>query len=136
MQFVLNHWYLFLALVLVLGLLIAPNVMQLLHGIKSLTPAQCVLLINRQSAVVVDVSEPSVYGTGHLPNAINLPSSTITHGAPSLDKYKERPLIVIGRNVNTASKAAAFLRKRGFGAVYLLAGGLAAWEKEHLPLEK
>jgi rhodanese-related sulfurtransferase len=136
MQFVINNWYLFLALLVVLGLLVAPNLMQLVHGIQSLTPAQCVSLINRQSAVVVDISEPSAYGTGHLPNAINLPLSTITHGAPSLNKYKDRPLIVIGRNVNTASKAAAFLRKQGFKAVYLMAGGLAAWEKDNLPLER
>lgn len=136
MQFVLNNWYLFLALIVVVGLLVAPNVMQLVHGIQSLTPAQCVSLINRQSAVVVDISEPSAYNTGHLPNAINLPLSTIAHGAPSLDKHKGRPLIVIGRNVNTALKAATYLRKRGFGAVHLMAGGLAAWEKEHLPLEK
>lgn len=136
MQFVLNNWWLFLALVVVLGLLAAPNIMQVVHGIKSLTPAQGVMLINRQSAVVIDISEPGAYGTGHLPNAINLPLSTIGHGAASLDKYKDRPLIVTGPNVNMAVKAATVLRKRGFGAVYLLAGGLAAWEKEHLPLER
>ena len=28
------------------------------------------------------------------------------------------------------------LRKRGFESVNLLAGGVAAWEKESLPLEK
>ncbi|MFL6654263.1 MAG: rhodanese-like domain-containing protein, partial [Sulfurifustis sp.] len=70
MQFVLNNWYLFVALIVVLVLLVAPTVMQRLQGISSLTPAQCVLLINRQNAVVIDVSEPSEYQAAHIPNAV------------------------------------------------------------------
>lgn len=135
MQFVLNNWHLFLALIVVLALLVAPVVMQQLHGIKNLGPAQCVLLINRQSAVVIDVSEPSEYKAGHLPGAINVPLSTFTQGVASLNKYKERPVIVVARG-NQALKAATQLRKRGFTSVSLMAGGMSAWEKESLPLEK
>lgn len=136
MQFVINNWYLFVALVVVLVLLVLPNVIQARYGIKSLAPAQCVLLINRDSAVVVDISEPNEYNAGHLPNAINASFSILAQGTAQLDKYKERPVIVVGRNVNRALKAATMLRKRGFASVSLLAGGLATWEKENLPLVK
>lgn len=136
MQFVINNWHLFLALIVVLVLLALPNIMQLMHNIKSLTPAQCVLLINRESAVVVDISEPGEYKSGHLPNALNAPLSTLGSANPQLEKHKNRPLIVVGRNVNRALKAAAALRKRGFASVSVLSGGLAAWEKENLPLER
>lgn len=135
-QFVFHNWYLFLALVVVLALLVAPNVMQLMHGIKSLAPAQCILVINRESGVFVDVSEPTEYKTGHIPNALNVPLAVIGQGLPQLDKHKERPVIVVGRVGNQALKAATALRKRGFKSVHLLAGGLPAWEKENLPLEK
>lgn len=136
MQFVLNNWYLFLALVVVLALLVGPFVMQQMYGIKSLAPAHCVLLVNRQSGVFIDISEPGEYKTGHIPNAINLPLATLTQGTGQIEKYKERPVIVTGRASNRALKAATILRKRGFTSVHLLAGGLAAWEKESLPLEK
>jgi rhodanese-related sulfurtransferase len=135
-QFVINNWYLFVALVVVLALLVAPNVMQLMHGITSLAPTQCVMLANRESGVFVDVSEPTEYKTGHIPNALNVPVARIDQGLPQLDKHKERPVIVVGRIGNRALKAATALRKRGFKSVHLMAGGLAAWEKENLPLEK
>ena len=135
-QFVIHNWYLFVALVVVVALLVAPNVMQLRHGIKSLAPAQCVMLVNRESGVFIDVSEPKEYQAGHIPNAINVPLATVTQGAPHLDKHKQRPVIVVDRGGNRALKAATALRKRGFTSVHLLAGGLPAWEKENLPLEK
>src|SRR5690606_25290069 len=61
MQFILDNWYLFLALIVVLALLLAPTVMQQMHGIKSLSPSQAVLLVNRESGVFVDISEPSEF---------------------------------------------------------------------------
>lgn len=136
MQFVLNNWYLFAALVVVLALLVAPIAMQQLHGIKSLTPAQCVLLINRESAVVIDISEANEHRAGHIAGAVNAPFSTFKQGLAALDKHKARPVIVVARNTNNALKAAMLLRKRGFSSVNLMAGGLPAWEKESLPLEK
>ncbi len=35
-----------------------------------------------------------------------------------------------------AGRAATLLRKNEFKRVYVLGGGLAAWEKENLPLER
>jgi rhodanese-related sulfurtransferase len=136
LQFFINNWYLFLALIVVLALLIAPLALQQMYAIKSLAPAECVMLINRQSAVIVDVAEAGEYKTAHLPNAINTPLSTFKQGVAALDKYKARPVVVVGRNSNRTLKAAMTLRRRGFASVNLLAGGLAAWEKESLPLEK
>lgn len=136
MQFVLHNWYLFVALIVVLVLLAAPTVLQWIRGINSLTPAQCVLLINRQNAVVIDVSEPSEYQSAHIPNAVSAPFATLQQPSAPLDKYKERPVVIVGRNPNRMLRAAAMLRKRGFASVGTLAGGIAAWEKENLPLAR
>lgn len=135
-QFVINNWYWFVALVVVLVLLVVPNVMQLMQGIRNLGPSECVMLANRESGVFVDVSEPNEYRTSHIPNALNVPLATIDQGLPQLDKHKEHPVIVVGRIGNRAVRAATALRKRGFKTVHVLAGGLAAWEKENLPLER
>lgn len=137
MQFVLDNWYLFLALIVVVALLVGPSVMQHMHGIKSLSPAESVLLVNRQSGVFVDVSEPKEFQAGHIPNALNVSPSHVDQGGGGLDKYKQRPVIVVARGgQQRALRAAVALRRRGFGNVHLLAGGLPAWEKENLPLER
>lgn len=136
MQFVLDNWYLFLALIVIVFLLVMPNAMQQVHGIKNLGPTEAVLLVNRQAGIFVDVSEPAEFKTGHVPNAINAPLSGLDKGTGRLDKYKEKPVVVTARTNNVALKAATALRKRGFASVHLLAGGLSAWEKENLPLER
>lgn len=135
-QFVIHNWYLFVALVVVLVLLVMPNVMQLMYGIRSLAPTQAVILANRESGVFVDVAEAKEYQAGHIPNALNVPLALIGQGVPQLDKHKEHPVIVVGRVGNQALKAATALHKRGFKSVHVLAGGMPAWEKENLPLAR
>jgi rhodanese-related sulfurtransferase len=134
--FVIHNWYLFLALVVVVVLLVMPNVMQLMYGIQSLAPAQAVMLVNRESGVFVDVSEAKEYQAGHIPNALNVPLALVSQGVPQLDKHKDHPVVVVGRIGNQALKAATALHKRGFKSVHVLAGGMSAWEKENLPLAK
>jgi rhodanese-related sulfurtransferase len=136
MQFVLNNWYLFLGLVVVLVMLVLPTLIQQRYGIKSLTPAQTVQLVNRESAVVVDVREPGEYRAGHITNAINVPLSTLALAVTQLDKYKRRPVVVVCRTSQRALKAATRLRKLNFSTVHILGGGLTAWERATLPLEK
>lgn len=136
MQFIINNWYLFLALAAVLGMLFAGPIRQRLYGVKTVTPADAIQIINRQSGVVVDVCEPQEFKTGHIPNAVNAPLSGLPTYLKQLEKHKDRPLIVSCRTGNRSLNAAMALRKHGFPNVYLLAGGLAAWQRDNLPLEK
>jgi rhodanese-related sulfurtransferase len=53
-----------------------------------------------------------------------------------LEKHKNKPIIVSCRSGNRSLKGAVILRKHGFATVYNLAGGLQAWERDNLPLEK
>lgn len=136
MQFVLNHWYLFLALAVVLVLLLAGPLTRLLHGIKLLSPNEAVLLVNRENGVLVDVCEPNEYREGHIPRAVNLPLSQLKEHLDELEKYKQRPVVLSCRSGNRSIKAAIMLKRQGFAKVYSLAGGLLAWQRENLPVEK
>lgn len=135
-QFIIHNWYLFVALGVVLFLLAVGPVSQRMHGVKNANAAQAVQLLNRENGVVVDVCEPREFGAGHLPNAINLPLSSLKDRLRDLDKYKNRPVIVSCRSGNRSLKGAVILRKHGFSTVYNLAGGLQAWERDNLPVEK
>lgn len=136
MQFVINNWLLFLALFAVLGMLIVPPLRQRLSGVKNVSPADAVRLINRQAGTVIDVREPAEYKTGHIPNSMNVPMSALATQVKQLAKHKDRPLILACRSGNRSVTAAMMLRKQGFDQVYSLAGGIIAWERDNLPTEK
>lgn len=136
MQFVIHNWYLFVALGVILFLLVIGPLSQQLHGIKNANAAQTVQLLNREDGVVVDVCEPKEFQAGHIPNAVNLPLSALSNRLRELDKFKNKPVIVTCRAGNRSMKGAVILRKHGFATVYNLSGGLLAWEKDNLPVEK
>ena len=136
MQFVINNWYLFLALGVVLTLLVAGPIRQQLAGIRSLNSAEAIQLMNREHGVVLDVCEPKEFAAGHIAHAINIPLSQLRARARELEKYRERPVILSCRSGNRSLTAALRLHKQGFARVYSLAGGIAAWQRANLPVEK
>lgn len=136
MQFIIDNWYLFLALAVIVYLLLAGPITQALLGIKTLPVKQAVQLINRESAVVVDVREPEEFRGGHIPNAINVPLTGLSGRIKDLEKYKGKPLLLSCRTSQRSARAATLLRKQGFTAAYILAGGITAWQSENLPIKK
>lgn len=135
-QFVIENWYLFVALGVILFLLASGPISQRMHGIKTANAAQAVQLLNRENGVVIDVSEPKEFNAGHIPNAVNLPMSSLKDRLKDLEKHKDKPIIVNCRSGNRSLKGAVMLRKHGFATVYNLAGGLQGWERDNLPVEK
>jgi len=136
MEFVLNNWYLFVALALIIGLLTMGPVTQLIYGIKRLTPAQTIQVVNHEDGVIVDVCEPTEYREGRPPNSLNVPLSGFRQNVARLEKYKNRPVVVSCRSGNRSMRAAVMLRRLGFEKVFSLSGGLVGWQRDNLPVEK
>lgn len=86
--------------------------------------------------MLVDVCEPNEYREGHIPRAVNVPLSQLKERLGELEKYKQRPIVLSCRSGNRSLKAAIMLKRQGFTKVYSLAGGLLAWQRENLPVEK
>jgi len=97
--------------------------------------SEAVHLINRQKAVLIDVSEPAEFAAGHVAGARNIPFSTL-EGTKDLPSNKALPLVLVCPTGSRASRAAGVLRKRGFANARALAGGLSAWRAANLPVEK
>ena len=97
--------------------------------------AEAVRLINREKAVLIDVSEPQAYAAGHAMGARNVPIGSL-EGAKGLPANKALPLIVMGGAGVNVNRAAGMLRKAGYTDVRTVAGGLAAWREASLPVEK
>jgi len=132
-EFAGNHQILFLALGVILGLL----TYSLLVGNKgSVDPADATAKINHQDAVVVDVRPVADFDKGHIINAINIPANGFAKQIGTLEKYKDRPIIVSCRSGAQSSSACSQLRKQGFAEVYNLRGGVLAWQNANLPITK
>ena len=99
------------------------------------TPTEAVMLMNRERAVVIDVSEPAEFAAGHVTGAKNVPLGKL-EAATELPKNKALPLVVVCPTGARSTRAAAALKKLGHENAQALAGGLAAWREANLPTEK
>ena len=121
---------------LVLAAIIASEVGRLTRGFKALTPAGLTQLINRDNALLIDVSSIQDYDQGHIPGARHVGMSQFDPESKDLAKAKALPVAVYCKNGQASSGAAKRLKKAGFSAVYTLDGGLRAWREAQLPVAK
>jgi rhodanese-related sulfurtransferase len=134
LKFFIDNWYLFLAAAVSGGLLVWPLIGRGTGGGK-LSTAEAVQLINRERAVLIDVSEPAEYAAGHVAGAKNVPLGKL-EASGDLPKNKTLPVIVVCATGMRATRAVATLKKLGHEKSHALAGGLAAWREASLPVEK
>lgn len=135
-EFVLHHPYLFLALLGLLTTLIGSELRRRLLGLKEVSPLEATQLLNHEDAVLLDVREPQEYQEGYLLNSIRIPLGTLADKAATLEKHRERPIIVVCRSGNRSAQAARLLKQQGYQTVYNLSGGLHAWRNANLPVSK
>ena len=102
----------------------------------TLTSAGAVQLINREKAVVIDVSDAEEFALGHINNAKNVPFAQLEDKLASQVKNKELPLILVCSSGARSNRAVSVAKKLGFTNVQALAGGLKSWKEANLPLEK
>ncbi len=135
-EFVVNHWDLFLALIIILAMLISQPLSRRLRGFHDVDPQEAVGLMNREDAVLVDVREDKEYREGHVVDSIHVPLSGLDKNLSRLENLRQKPVILGCHSGHRSSKAAGVLRKHGFERVYNLKGGMLAWENAGLPLSK
>jgi rhodanese-related sulfurtransferase len=109
---------------------------RLTSGYKAVDPAGLTALINRQDALLVDVSGTAEFDKGHIAGARNVQMSQFDAENKVLAKVRELPVAIVCRSGTTSADAARKLAKAGFTQVYWLDGGLAAWQQANLPLVK
>jgi len=136
MEFIIANWYLFAGLLVVLYLLYGSAITQKLMGINAISAFEAVRLMNQEKAVLIDVCEDNEYKEGHILNSVNMPLSGLVKRMGELDKHKAKPVIISCKTGNRSGRAASMLRKNGFESVHILTGGITAWKKENLPIDK
>lgn len=107
-----------------------------LRGIKEVDTHAAMNLINRQNAVVLDVREQTEYDAGHIINSRLISARALKERIGELEKFRERPIVVVCHSGSRATAATALLNREGFTQAHLLVGGVSAWKKASLPLER
>lgn len=135
-EFLGNHLYLTLAFVGVLVALVVTEAQRFMRGYAALTPAGLTQLINRENALLVDVSAAAEFEKGHIPGARNVVMSQFDPENKDLAKARELPVALVCRTGQGSAQAAQRLKKAGFAKVFWLEGGIAAWKEAQMPLVK
>jgi rhodanese-related sulfurtransferase len=133
--FLIENWFLIVAAAVSGGLLVWPLVGRGTAGGAKVTTAEAVRLINREKAVLIDVSEPAEFAASHAGGSRNIPLAGLETSA-SLPKNKTLPVLLICQTGARSARAVAELKKLGFEHAHAVAGGLAAWREANLPVEK
>jgi len=131
-----RHPYLSLALAGLTIALLYTEVARLFRGYKALRPAELTPLINRDNALVIDLSASGDFEKGHIAGSRSVPPSQFDPENKLLASAKALPVVVVCRNGQASADAAKRLKKAGFEQVYWLDGGVAAWQQADLPLVK
>ena len=134
MKFVIDNWILFAIALSSGAMLLWPT----LKGASAagLTPAMAVQLINREKAVVVDVSEAEDFAKSHISGARSAPLAQLETRLPEVVKNKALPVIFVCATGSRAGPALKVAQKLGYQQAQALGGGLKAWKDANLPIEK
>ena len=136
MQFIQSNLAM-VALAVVSGMMLLwPLVSRKFAGGKQVDTMEAVQKINHDDALVIDVREAKEVEQGRIPRAKHIPMGELNHRLSELEKYKAKPIIVACRSGHRSAAACGILAKNGFADVYNLEGGMIAWEKANLPVEK
>lgn len=134
LEFLINHWALSGTFVGLLFLLLQMDAGKIVRGVEMLTPTECVQKINKDNSLLVDIRPKEQFEKGHIINSLNLSLKDLESDPKELQKYKDKPIIMICQVGQPALKAANLLQKKGFKNVLCLKGGLQAWNTAELPL--
>jgi rhodanese-related sulfurtransferase len=132
-QFITNHWQLSLLFIVVLFLTFLNELLSQKKKAKELSPQAAVDLINNENAVVVDLRDTEAFKKGHIIASIQAKEEDFTQ--KKMDKYKNKPLILVCTRGIQASAFAAKIRTQGYQPL-VLSGGISAWQNADLPLVK
>lgn len=106
------------------------------ENIPAVSPHEALQMQTQKQAVIIDVREKDEWNAGHIAGAIHIPLSEVQDHLTELAKYQNSPLIMQCRSGVRSAKAANVLKIAGFSNVYNLEGGLNAWQKENLTIQR
>lgn len=129
-EFLVQQW-------LLAGALLAVIVMLFLHEKRksgaSVSPQQAINLVNKDQGVFLDLRDAAQYKQGHIVDALHIPSAKLADRMAELEKFRDRPIILVCKMGQQAGAAGKQLKANNFQQVYKMTGGMMEWGNLQLP---
>ena len=130
-QFLAQQWILVAALAMTLTML-------MLHESRKAGPAlsinEAVQLVNGDGGIFLDIREATDYARGHITDAVHIPAAALVKRSNELEKYRDKPVVVVCKMGQSAGPATKSLRAQGFSRAQKLSGGMMEWDAQKLPV--
>lgn len=91
-------------------------------------------LLQRDTLFMLDINLEKDFQTGHIAGSTNIPAKNFSGDEKTFTAKIDEPILIIDQSGLSANPIAKKLADSGFKKVYVLSGGLAAWQKENFPL--
>ena len=85
---------------------------------------------------LLDVRTEAEFESGHIVRARNVPLHSLPQRLAELRLDPNKPVIAICLSGHRSVPAYRLLKRAGFREVFSLAGGMLAWQSNHLPTRK
>ena len=135
-EFITNHWILFVALLIVTALLIQDILDSTLRKYKVTTPIGAVALLDDDNTSIIDVREAHEFAKGYIQNSINISYPSLEEKIEEFITDKNDTIIVTCKTGTQSPPACKKLISLGYQNTYLLKGGIQAWEDTSLPTKR
>ena len=100
----------------------------------SVTPQQAINEVNGEGGVFLDLRDAADFNKGHIVGSVNIPASKLADRMVELEKYKEKPVVLVCKMGQQSGAAGKQLRAAGYTRVYRMTGGMMEWGNLQLPL--
>jgi rhodanese-related sulfurtransferase len=136
LEFIANHYILSLALAVVTFLVIQELFDTAFKKFAAVSPLLAVAKMNDSETLVIDVREPEEFLKSHIENSINTPLSTLQDQLSKLEAHKNKAVLIACQTGTRSASAGKILTKAGFEQIFVITGGMQAWENDYkLPIK-
>jgi len=135
--FASNNMLLSAAWLAIFTLIIFTTIKIKMSPVKQISTQELTFFVNREDGIIVDIRSEKDFKAGHIIDAKHLTIEKANNNDfANLEKYKDKPIIVVCAAGMTAVKVANQLYKAGFTKSSLLKGGMNSWVSGGLPVTK
>ncbi|MBE8158230.1 MAG: rhodanese-like domain-containing protein, partial [Betaproteobacteria bacterium] len=96
-------------------------------GAQSIEHSEAVLWVKSGKGIFVDIRAASDFSRGRIAQSRNIPAEELQNRAAEIDRYREKPVVLVCQNGMQSRRRAQELAAAGFREVRAMRGGMSAW---------
>lgn len=131
LEFLAQQWIQVAALLALVGMLVFHESRK---GGESVSPQQAINRVNAEGGVFLDLRDAAEFNKGHIVDSLNIPATKLSERMVELEKYKEKPVVLVCKMGQQSGAAGKQLRAAGYTRVSRMTGGMMEWGNLQLPL--